>query len=256
MRNYVNTHNFEEDQKVDNQRNRKLSALFRSNTSLLPTITTTDTEPLTFDLSSGNEDKRGTNILGLQRSHTSASLYSLKSERSAVTLSGMELSLSSSNSLESDTTTYARRGSLPSQTRGNVRQILQSAKKRVSKAARSAKQRMDALINANNRQLEHELTQTIKGRKQVYDIFEQVKRAMRTDNSQNASVSVCSLSSKYEFTAVHRLIFASSAIYVFALDTEADLDAPCCLATSSGINCTNWGLLFYFYAMFKFANIR
>ncbi|VDI43582.1 Hypothetical predicted protein [Mytilus galloprovincialis] len=224
VRHYVNTNDFKTE--VENEaslNSNKQSLLFRSNTVFEPEL---PLKPFSLSPHSNGLRKSSSSNLLLPRSATSTSLYSLKSVKSVVSLGDMDIKMASGS-----TGNFPNVDEHVSSDGAQVRfkQFVSNTRKNFVKAAQTIQQKMDTLIHG-------EMSDTgnldskgalVKNRKHVYETFEHVKRLMDTNNSNLASISVCSLSTKLEFAAAHKFLFTSSAIYIVVLDLDIEIDGFC-----------------------------
>lgn len=238
VRHYVNTNDFKTE--VENEaplNSNKQSLLFRSNTVFEPEL---PLKPFSLSPHSNGLRKSSSSNLLLPRSATSTSLYSLKSVRSVVSLGDMDIKMASGS-----TGNFPNVDEHVSSDGAPVRfkQFVSNTRKHFVKAAQTIQQKMDTLIHG-------EMSDTgnldpkgalVKNRKHVYETFEHVKRLMDTDNSNLASISVCSLSTKLEFAAAHKFLFTSSAIYIVVLDLDIEIDGFCSVLSDMTPPVTNKG---------------
>ncbi|XP_076085574.1 uncharacterized protein LOC143056370 isoform X2 [Mytilus galloprovincialis] len=241
VRHYVNTHDFktEAENEASLKRN-KQSLLFRSNTVFEPELSLKPFS-LTPHLN-GLRNNSSSNLL-LPRSATSTSLYSLKSERSVVSLCDMDIKMTSGS-----TRNFPNVDEHVSSDGAQVRfkQFVSNTKKKFVKAAQTIQQKMDTLIHGETSETGNldPKGALVKNRKHVYETFEHVKRLMDTNNSNLASISVCSLSTKFEYAAAHKFLFTSSAIYIVVLDLDIEIDGFSSVLSDSSPPVTNKGRVY------------
>ena len=237
VRHYVNTHNFEQENQPEKQiKKNKFSYLFRSNTAYTP-----DLIPETSSQSPIGLDRNNSSNLILNRSKTFSSLYSLKYDRSAISLTGMNLSVAGSTSADSNSNG-------PVEQNPNVHahskfgQFVQNAKTQCSKAVKTIRHGMNTLRHGDTSENTEVTSGLIKNRKQVYDTFECVKSTMQTNNKMLAAMSVSALSARYNCAAIHKFLFTTSAIHIFVLDSDIDFNGPSSVLSEDGCYFTNQGL--------------